>query len=78
VDIAILLLVWLSFATWLTLHVVLAIVVGKQKGTLFGLLGLLVVPLLPWFGFAIRAKWRSVAWLIVAVFYGVLLFLATR
>jgi hypothetical protein len=78
VDIALLLLVWLSFATWLSLHVILAVAVRRQNGRLKALAGFLGAPLMPLFGFAIGAKKRSLAWLISCALYGILLFFASR
>lgn len=77
-DLAILLLLWLSFASLVTLHVALSMTVGHRRGKLLGWLALLAVPLAPYLGFTANAKTRSGVWCLLLASYLVLLFFATR
>jgi hypothetical protein len=78
VDLAILLLLWLAFASLTTLHVALAFAIGRRLGKIRGWLSLLAFPLAPYFGFVAAAKTRSLVWCLLALAYAVLLFFATR
>lgn len=77
-DFAILLLLWLSFASLTTLHVALAFVIGQRLGKLHGWLALLAFPVAPYFAYLARAKSRSFAWCLLFLSYSILLFFATR
>jgi hypothetical protein len=78
VDFIILCLLWLSFASLVTLHVALAFVIGGRLGKLRGWLALLAFPLLPYFGVVAQARTRSLVWVFLLLSYAVLLFFATR
>jgi hypothetical protein len=78
VNYALLLLLWLAFASFTTLHVVLGFVIGRRLGKLRGWLSFLAFPLTPYFGFKARVKWRSTLWCLLLLGYCSLLFLATR
>ncbi len=77
-DYALVLLLWLTFASLTTLHVVLGFVIGRRLGTLRGWLSFLAFPLAPYFGFKAQVKWRSTIWCLLLLGYSVLLFFATR
>ena len=77
-DLLILLLLWFSFASFVTLHVALAFTIGQRRGMLRAWLCLLVLPLMPYFGFSVAAKTRSVLWGLILLTYLVLLYFATR
>jgi hypothetical protein len=78
VDFTILLLLWLSFSSLTTLHVVLAFAIGQRLGKPRGWLALLVFPLAPYFGFVAKVKLPSLLWCVLLLAYAVLLFVATR
>jgi hypothetical protein len=78
VDYAILLLLWLSFASATTLHVALAYVIGQRLGKLRGWLSLLGFPLAPYFGWLAGAKNWSLLWCVLSLAYVGLLLLASR
>ena len=77
-DIALLILLWLSFTSFLSLHVLLAIAVGKALGPFKGALSLLAFPVAPYFGLRSGARKRSAAWLVVGTAYVLCLFFALR
>ncbi|HEY5961311.1 MAG TPA: hypothetical protein VIV60_32360 [Polyangiaceae bacterium] len=77
-DYAILLLLWLSFASASTLHVALAYVIGQRLGKLRGWLSLLGFPLAPYFGWRAGAKTWSALWCILVLLYFGLLLVASR
>lgn len=78
VDYALLLLLWLAFASLTSLHVALAYTVGKRLGKLRGWLALLAFPFAPYFGWRGAAKALTLAWCFFLAAYGLLLFFATR
>ena len=78
VDFAILMLIWLSFSSLATLHVVLAFAIGQRLGKPRGWLSLLVFPLAPYFGFVARVKSKSLLWCVLLLGYAALLFVGTR
>lgn len=77
-DYVLLILLILTFSAWLSLHVLLALAVARNLGKAQAALGLLLCPLLPYFGYVSFARKRSLAWVALAVLYGLLLFLASR
>jgi hypothetical protein len=78
VDIALLLLVCLSFSAWLSLHVALAITVGKRLGAPQGWLSFVAIPFSPYLGWRAGAKTQSVIWTLLVTTYASLLFCASR
>jgi hypothetical protein len=80
VDLALLLLVCLSFSAWICVHVALSVSIGRHQGPAKGWLSLVLVVLAPYFGFGfgrgLRAK--STIWVLLALSYGVTLFVAMR
>jgi hypothetical protein len=64
----------LSFAAaaWLTDHVALSVGLLRRRPRWRGLVGFLLAPLAPVFGFSARLRVRSVLWLVFAIAYAVL------
>lgn len=77
-DFVLLLLLWACFAGLITVHVALAVSVGQRRGPLWGWLGLLLFPLLPYFAFKANVSARAFLWLVLALAYPALLILAMR
>lgn len=77
-DFAILLLLWLTFASLSTLHVALAFAIGQRLGKLRGWLAFLAFPVAPYFGIMAGAKTRAFVWCLLLLSYLALLFFAMR
>ena len=77
-DFAILLLLWLVFASLTTHHVALALAVGQRLGKLQGWLVLLAFPLAPYFGIRAHARVMTFFWVLLLLAYAGLLLVATR
>jgi hypothetical protein len=78
VDILHLLLIWLTFATWISIHVSLSVTIGSAIGSAQGWLSMLCPPMAPVFGFQAGARGKSLVWLLVGASYLSLLFFASR
>lgn len=63
-------------ALWFTIHVALSVGLLRRHPRWRGLVGFLIAPLAPFFGFAARLRIRSVAWIVLAIAYAVLRFKA--
>jgi hypothetical protein len=59
-------------ALWFTLHVALSVGLFRRHPRWRGLLGFVVAPLAPVFGFAAKLRVRSVLWVVLAIAYAVL------
>ncbi len=68
----------IAFATLATAHLTLVAGLAARHPRWRALVALVVPPLAPWWGRAERMYARTVAWLVGAVAYGVLLWLASR
>lgn len=71
-------LLWVCFASLVTVHVALALTVGQRRGGVWGWLGLLMAPLLPYLGLKVAAKKGTLLWSTLLIGYLVLLLLAVR
>ena len=63
-------------ALWFTIHVALSVGLLRRHPRWRGLLGFLIAPLAPIFGFGARLRIRSVVWIVLAIAYVVLHFRA--
>ncbi len=63
-------------ASWFTLHVALSVGLLRRPPRWRGLVGFVVAPLAPVFGFTARLRVRSALWIVLAVAYAVLRFRA--
>ena len=59
----------ISFAMAVTLHVSLAYEIAKRRSLLHGLSALVVVPLAPWLGYKCNRKILSGAWVLAFAAY---------
>ena len=71
-DLVLTVLLSAALAAWITDHVALAVGLLRRKPRWRGLVGFVVAPLAPVFGFMERLRVRSVLWIVLAVAYGVL------
>ena len=78
VDLVVVLVVLLAFAAWLTLHVVLAVGLGRRTRPLLGWTALVVVPVAPWLGMRAGLRTRSIAWVVAGCVYLTALLAALR
>ena len=69
-DLAILLTLVLSFGILVTVHVWLAVALGRQKPWWRGPVAFIVAPLAPYWGLTSRLKTLSVVWLTALCTYG--------
>ena len=67
-----------AFAVWVTVHVTLAVGIGRRLSFGRGLVAFVVVPLAPYWGFRERMWIRGSLWALAAVGYAVALFLGMR
>lgn len=63
-------------ALWFTIHVALSVGLLRRQPRWRGLVGFLIAPLAPIFGFAARLRIRAVVWIVLAIAYAVLRFKA--
>ncbi|MGC4066949.1 MAG: hypothetical protein QM784_20395 [Polyangiaceae bacterium] len=77
-DLALIILVCLSFSTWICVHVALSVSIGRHQGRAKGWLSLFVVALAPYFGLRGGIRGKSVVWVLLALTYVVALFFAAR
>jgi hypothetical protein len=59
-------------ALWFTIHVALSVGLLRRHPRWRGLVGFVVAPLAPVFGFGARLRVRSVLWVVCAIAYAVL------
>jgi hypothetical protein len=78
VDLALILLVCLSLSAWISVHVALSVSIGRRQGRAKGWLSLVLFVLAPYFGLRGKIRGKSIAWVLLALTYGVALFFAAR
>lgn len=61
-----------ALAAWVTIHVALSVGLLRRHPRWRGLVGFLLAPLAPVFGFAAELRVRSVLWILFAIAYGIL------
>jgi hypothetical protein len=65
-----------AFATLVTVHVTLALGLGRRSPRWRGAVALVVPPLAPWWGWRAGMRARAAIWLVAAPLYAVSLWLA--
>jgi hypothetical protein len=68
----------LSFAALVTAHVTLVFGLAMRRPRWQAPIALVVLPLAPWWGWARGLRRRAITWVVAAVLYAVLAWLASR
>jgi hypothetical protein len=77
-DLVVVILCVIAFAGWVTLHVLLALGLARRPPRWRALVGLVVIPLAPWWAWQERMRVRVGLWAGVLAVYVVALTLALR
>jgi len=71
-DLVLTLALAIAAALWFTVHVALSVGLLRRHPRWRGLVGFVVAPLAPVFGFGARLRVRSVLWVVLAIAYAIL------